>query len=257
MSGLSVRNVSLKVGAKQILNTVSVDLKKGEMVGLVGPNGAGKSSLLKCILGLSELTEGEVLLEGENLQNIPLKERAKKLAYAAQGAPVHWPLHAEYVVGLGRVPHLSPLRPMSQDDKLHVERALEMTDSVHLRDRSVTTLSGGERARVLLARALASDTAYIFADEPIASLDPAHQLHVMNILKEQSKAGKGVMVVLHDLNLACRYCDRLVLLNEGLLIDQGAPEMVLSDKNLSDVFGVNALRLQDKLIIQNLVERAT
>ena len=258
MTALTIKNVSLRIGEKQVLENISADLRQGELVGLVGPNGAGKSSLLKCVLGLHELSTGDVYLGDQNLRNFSAKAQARQLSYAAQGAPVHWPLKVEYVVGLGRAPHASPWRTLQADDKRRVEDALKMTDSLHLRDRSVTTLSGGERARVLLARALASDTPFLFADEPTASQDPAHQLKVMEILKNQSLAGQGVMVVLHDLSLARRYCDRLILLHQGRFIGQGEPDRVLDDKNLKEVFGIEASRWENRsrdfLIIEGLAK---
>lgn len=260
MTMLTVDNVSLCVGEKQVLENISADLRAGELVGLIGPNGAGKSSLLKCILGLHELTSGSVCLGEQNILEIPHRALAKQQAYAAQGAPVHWPLNVEYVVGLGRAVHLNPWQKLGVEDKERVEQTLAMTDTLHLRDRAVTTLSGGERARVLLARALAAGTPLLFADEPIASQDPAHQLQVMEILKNQSLSGQGVMVVLHDLSLARRYCDRLILLHEGRLVGQGEPDKVLDDKNLQEVFGIEASRWENKnrdfLIIEGLSKGA-
>lgn len=245
MSKLEINNISLNIGHAEILRGVSAHVAKGEMIGLIGPNGAGKSSLLKSILGLVETHDGSVVLDGVDIGAMKPSERAKKIAYAAQGAPVHWPLTVEHIVGLGRVPHLNPWQQLSIQDKAAIETAIALTDCTHLKDRTVTTLSGGERARVLLARVLATDTDYILADEPVASLDPSHQLEVMDILKTQSKLDKGVLVVLHDLNLALRYCDRLILIDKGNLIGQGAAADILSDKNLRDVFGVRAVRYSD------------
>ena len=256
MSDLSVRNLSLTIGEKQILQDVSADMSKGELVGLIGPNGAGKSSFLKAVLGLHDTVGTSMTFEGKDLEVLTLKERSKLFAYAAQGAPVHWPLSVEYIVGLGRAPHLNPWQSMSQRDKSLVDQALEKTDCLHLKSQSVMTLSGGERARVMLARALATDTPYLFADEPVASLDPAHQLQVMDILKSEAREGKGVMVVLHDLGLALRYCDHLILLHEGRTVGQGEPEAILNEENLNRVFGVQAERWQSKgrdfLVVHNM-----
>ncbi len=242
MSGLVVNNISLELEGTKILKDVSASIQSGETVGLIGPNGAGKSCLLKSILGLLELENGTVTIDGKNLDDLTLKERAKKMAYAAQGAPVHWPLTAETVVGLGRVPHLNPWQKLSKDDEIAIEYAMERTDCKDLRDRQVTTLSGGERARVLLARVLATGAKYILADEPVASLDPSHQLQVMKILSGLSKSGNGVLVVLHDLSHALRYCDRIILLNEGEVIGQDTADKILSDENLREIFGISAAR---------------
>lgn len=242
MKCLQIENISLKLDSRLILKDISANLNRGEMVGLIGPNGAGKSSLLRSILGLVKIKSGKILIDDVNIEDLKLKERAKKISYAAQGAPVHWPLAAENVVGLGRVPHLNPWQKLSAEDEEIIEDAMAQTDCLSLKKRHVTTLSGGERARVLLARVLATTAPYILADEPVASLDPSHQLQVMEILKDLSKNNNGVMVVMHDLSLALRYCDRLILLNDGKMIGQGLPDVILNDENLAQVFGVRASR---------------
>jgi len=256
MTMLSVKNILLTIGEANILKGVSAELRRGELVGLIGPNGAGKSSLLKAILGLVSVTDGAVSLDGEQLADMAITDRAKLVSYAAQGAPVHWPLLVEHVVGLGRMPHLNPWQKLTVSDEKAIAAAITATDCMHLKGRTVTSLSGGERARVLMARVLAADTPYILADEPVASLDPAHQLDVMEILKTQALSGKGVMVVLHDLALAARYCDRIIMLDGGKQIGQDTPEVMLSDEHLAKVFGVRAVRVSDGddqfLVIQPL-----
>jgi len=245
MTGLMIDKINLTLGGKQILKDVSATVQPGELVGMIGPNGAGKSCLLKGILGLNKLDSGRLALNGRNLATMSLKERALCLGYAAQGAPLHWPLTVEKIVALGRVPHLGPWQKLQPADHDEIEKALKNTDCQHLKGRVATTLSGGERARVLLARTLASRAPYILADEPVASLDPLHQLQVMDILKAHAEAGGAVLVVLHDLGLAARNCDRLILLHEGQMVDQGPPARILSDKNLSRFFGVSVNRWQD------------
>lgn len=245
MNCLKIENIILELENRIILKDISATIKRGEIVGLIGPNGAGKSSLLRSILGLVKIKNGKILIDSLNIKDLRLKERAKKIAYAAQGAPVHWPLNAENVVALGRVPHLNPWQKLSTLDEEMIENAMVQTDCISLKGRHVTSLSGGERARVLLARVLATAAPYILADEPVASLDPSHQLQVMEILKNLSKNDNGVMVVMHDLSLALRYCDRLILLNDGQIVEQGAPEIVLNDENLADVFGIHAKRWSD------------
>ncbi|MBT6466942.1 MAG: ABC transporter ATP-binding protein [Kordiimonadaceae bacterium] len=242
---LKTENINLDINNNSILEDVTITLNRGEMVGLIGPNGAGKTSLLKCILGLLEVKSGSISVDNKNIDDLILKERAKKMAYFAQGAPIYWPLTVENVVGLGRVPHLNQWQKISEDDEKIIESAMEKTNCISLKGRLVTSLSGGERARVLLARALATRAPYIMADEPIASLDPAHQLQVMEILKKLSKNNNGVMVVMHDLSLALRYCDRLILLDSGKLIGQDTPDIILSDDKLASVFGIRASRWTD------------
>ena len=150
----------------------------------------------------------------------------------------------DHIVGLGRIPHLSPWRQLGPDDEAAINTAIELTDSAHLRDRITTTLSGGERARVMLARALAVEAPYLLADEPVASLDPYHQLQVMDILQDQARRGTGVLVVLHDLSLAMRYCDQVVLLLDGRVLAVGPPSDVMSDDNLQQAFSISAARWQ-------------
>ena len=245
MSDLSVKNISLKINGNVILQDVSTSFKAGELVGLIGPNGAGKSSLIKAILGLVDYEGGAISYDGTPHGDMTLRQRAKILSYYAQGAPVHWPLTVETIVALGRLPHMTPWRKLSEQDAAIVQKALEETDTSYLKDRAVTTLSGGERARVLLARVLATDAKFLMADEPTASLDPAHQLQIMGILKAQAANNKGVCVVLHDLSLAARYCDRLILLHKGHLVADGIPEDVLSDKRLEEVFDIKVSRWND------------
>ncbi|TNE59645.1 MAG: ABC transporter ATP-binding protein [Alphaproteobacteria bacterium] len=224
-SEIQIQNLSVRLGRAEILRDVSLCLRGGEVLGLIGPNGAGKSTLLRALLGLVDC-EGVVTYDGAPLDEIPLGERARKVAYAPQGAPVHWPLTVETLVGLGRVPHQTPHQPMSAEDQAAVARVLEATDCAHLKDRAVLSLSGGERANVMLARAMAVEAPFLFADEPVASLDPYHQLSVMETLEQEAARGAGVVVVLHDIALALRFCDRLCVLNGGRVAYDGAAKDV-------------------------------
>jgi iron complex transport system ATP-binding protein len=245
ISNLTFDNIALEIDGVKILKGVSANLKAGEIVGLIGPNGAGKSSLLRAILGLIKISNGIVALDGADLKGIGLKERARLLSFAAQGSPLHWPLLVERLVSLGRVSHMDPWQRLSRHGEEQVEKALHDTDCLHLKGRVATSLSGGERARVLLARTIASEAPFLLADEPLASLDPLHQLQVMEILKSHAAQSGGVMVAMHDLDMAQRYCDRLILLNNGELVGQGTPTEILSDENLAKVFGVVATRWSD------------
>ena len=245
MSKLFAENISVRLGGAQILKDASIDVPAGKLVGLIGPNGAGKSTAIKSILGFVDIQQGTFKLDGVDMANLFLQERAKKVAYMAQGAPVHWPLTVERTVELGRTPHMNPWQKISADDAAAVEAAMQKADCIQFRERLVTTLSGGERARVLLARTLAVGAGYTLADEPIASLDPAHQLQVMECLKAEAKRGVGVMVVLHDLGYALRYCDKLILLHEGGVLAEGSPAEVLTPENLKRAFGVEVARWDD------------
>ncbi|PCI49962.1 MAG: ABC transporter [Alphaproteobacteria bacterium] len=242
---LEARNIHVTLKNNAILKGVSLSVPKGKLIGLIGPNGAGKSTLLRAILGLVTPQCGSIVLDGEELSDWTLKERAKKISYAAQGAPVHWPLDVRHIISLGRIPHLDPWQKVSGMDEHLIHQAMIKTDTLHLIDRLVTTLSGGERACVMLARAIVSMADYLCADEPIASLDPYHQLQVMDILQELAKEGHGVLIVLHDLSLAQRYCDELVLMHQGEILSFGDVETVLTPENLDKAYHIRASRWQE------------
>jgi len=242
---LEARNIHVTIRENLILNDVSLSLPRGKLVGLIGPNGAGKTTLLRAMLGLVHRQSGTILLDGEDLAGWTLKEKAKKITYAAQGAPVHWPLDVEHIISLGRIPHLDPWQKISGTDKDIIRQAMINTDTRHLAGRLTTTLSGGERACVMLARAIVAEADYLCADEPIASLDPYHQLHVMDILQGLAREGHGVLIILHDLSLAGRYCDELVLMDQGRILAHGTAGQVLTEENLAKAYHIKASRWQE------------
>ena len=229
-------NLSVTLGGRQVVAGISTELTGG-LIGLVGPNGAGKSSLVRAIAGLVP-SEGTILIDGKRA--LPLRERARRIAYLPQGQAVFWPVTVERLVALGRLPHLAPFERPADTDHAAIERALTRTDLLDLRDRSIDELSGGERARVLLARALAVEAPLLLADEPLAALDPAHQIEVMQLLRAEAARGATVIAVLHDLTLAARWCDRLLLMDKGQLVADGAPRQVLTAERIDAVYGVSA-----------------
>ena len=238
VSELRADGIGFRYRDVPVLREVSVALGRGETVGLIGPNGAGKTTLLKILAGLLSPAAGNVSVGGAPLPSLHENQRAKLLAYLPQGAPAHWPLKVERVVELGRIPHRAWWQPLADVDRAAVDKAIAATDAERLRGRIVTTLSGGERGRVLLARVFATEPGFILADEPVASLDPLHQLQVMATLRAHASAGGGVLVVMHDLNLAARYCDRLVALDRGQLVCEGAPRAVLQNPALAAAYSV-------------------
>lgn len=244
MSRLSVQKMSLQIEDAQILSDVSLSLETGKVVGLIGPNGAGKSMLLKSILGLIDDAHGIVKIDEHDFFELGEKERARHIAYAPQGAPVHWPLMVGNLVSLGRIPHLNPWQSTSSNDQQLTLEAMQKTDVAHLSSRLATSLSGGERARVMLARAMVTNSDFLFADEPIEALDPYHQIKIMQILKDLARDGKSVLVVLHDLNFANQFCDELVLLNKGQVMASGTVEDVLTDQNIKDAYHINVNRIE-------------
>ena len=244
MTLLTAQNLGVALAGRTVLAEVSLALSAGHLVALVGPNGAGKTTLLRALAGLVPST-GAVHIRGDMLSSLPLRERAKRFAYLPQGHVVHWPLAARDVVALGRFPHgvTDPAR-MTPRDIEAVSRAMHSADVVQFADRRVTELSGGERSRVALARVLAVEAPVILADEPIASLDPRHQIDVMTSLRAAADGGVLVVVVTHDLGLAARFADHVMVLSAGRLVSQGAPVDALSEQVMRDVFRISAYRAE-------------
>jgi len=236
---LEAQQLSIALGGRRIVEPLDLTLCQGELVGLIGANGSGKSTLLKALAGLLPAEHGTVRLAGTSLKKLPPRTIAQTVAYLPQMAECHWPLTADRVVALGRLPFRGSSSELNAE---HVTRALETVDALHLRERGINELSGGERARIFLARALASDPALLLIDEPGAGLDPFHQLQLMETLQGLARQGRGVLVVMHDLGLAARFCDRLLVLHQGTLIASGAPETVLTDALLAKAHGITAFR---------------
>ncbi|MDX6749825.1 ABC transporter ATP-binding protein [Geminicoccaceae bacterium 1502E] len=239
---LAGRELTVRIEGRTLLERVGIEAHGGELLGLIGPNGAGKSTLLRVLAGLQEAESGEVVCDGEPLGRLRPRERARRIAYLPQDGEVHWPLQVETMVALGRLPHRRVWGAHEERDRAAVEKALVAAGVAGLRRRRVSTLSGGERMRALLARALAVEAPVLLADEPVAALDPYHQLAVMELLHEAAGRGTAVVVVLHDLGLAARFCDRLVLLHEGRLLAAGPPEAVLAEDKLRRAYRVTSLR---------------
>jgi iron complex transport system ATP-binding protein len=239
---IAASGIAARFGRISVLEGVDFAMRAGEMVGLIGPNGSGKTTLLRILANLRAPEGGEVRYGGRSAGAIGRQALARAIAYLAQGGNVHWQMRAEAVVALGRLPHRRPFQGLDRADRDAIEHALFAADVVAFRGRTMVELSGGERMRVLLARALAVEAAILLADEPIAALDPLHQLQVMTLLRTTAHQGRGVIVVLHDLALAARFCDRLVLLAGGSILAEGAPMQVLTDANVTQAYGVDVVR---------------
>lgn len=240
MVSLAFHDLHVALGGRDVVRGITANLAGGALIGILGPNGAGKSTLVRGLLGLVPC-RGEVRIDDVALSALPRAQIARRIAYLPQGQTLHWPLSVERLVALGRLPHLAPFSRIAAADRVAVREAMAIAEVAHLADRTATELSGGERARVLLARALAVGAPALVADEPLASLDPAHQLQVMEILRARADRGALVIAVLHDLSIAARYCDRLLLLESGRLAADGPPPNVLTPDLLATVYGVTAL----------------
>ena len=226
MALIKINNLTVE----QRLKSVSLELQRGELLGLIGANGAGKSTLLHTIAGLQE-SSGSIKIDGNPIHPIPPHKRARIIGIQPQAVSSAWALTVADIIALGRM-------PWGDEDKAAIERAIERAGVGEFRDRIIDQLSGGERARVWLARVLAGEPQLLLSDEPIASLDIHYQLAVMEVLKNYSREDNGVIVAIHDLSLAARFCDRLCLLDKGELIALGTPAEVLTEALLSRAYGV-------------------
>ncbi len=237
---LEASNISVHARSRAIVDGAGLTVAPGELVGLIGPNGAGKSTLLRAMLGLTPRLSGNVTLDGADFSAMPARDRARAVAFLPQDRRVEWRLTAHDVVMLGRYPHQAGFGGATVADREAVARAIAAVEGEALLDRPVAVLSGGERTRILLARALAVEAPILLADEPIAALDPYHQLHVMEILQARARSGAGVLAVIHDLALAARFMDRLILMDTGRIAAHGAPAAVLTPENLATPYRIRA-----------------
>lgn len=235
---LNIENLYAGYGGCAVLQDICAQANAGEIIGLLGPNGSGKTTLIKSLLGITPAMDGRVRLIGKNVSTLKPRERARKIAYLAQRRETAWPMTARKVVALGRAPYRGALGKISAEGERAIDAALEMTGSMEFADRDVTTLSGGEQARILLARALAVKAPVLLADEPVAALDPYYQIAMMDVLRRAAKDGALIIVALHDLSLASTYCDKLWVLHHGKLVADAKPEEALSDAVLKTVFRV-------------------
>ena len=235
---LSVAHLSVSLGRRSILSEVNLTVNAGEFVIIVGPNGAGKTTLLRAVAGLVP-SQGEIVVGGVSLAAMSLPQRAQRIAYLPQGHVFHWPLAVADIVALGRLPRGAGA-DLSEADRAAVALSMADTGITQFAARPVMTLSGGERARVAMARVLATEAPLILADEPTASLDPRYQIAVIDMLRRHARSFGAVVAVLHDLSLAARNADRIVVIDEGRIVADGHPRDVLTAERLVETFGVKA-----------------
>ena len=234
MSVLSLQDFGVKRGKRHILRGITLDITAGEVVGLIGPNGAGKTTLMRAALGLIP-SQGR-----SSIAVMTARDRGRAAAWMPQSREIAWPVDVETLIRLGRTPHLTRGQRMSGADQAAVERAIARMGLEPFRHRITTRLSGGEQARVLIARSLAQEAPLLLADEPTAGLDPAHQIATMQTFGQLAAEGRSVLVSLHDLGLAARHCTRLVILHDGGIAADGAPRDVLTPDLIRAAFGISA-----------------
>ena len=253
---LSTRNLTIKINGKLILDNINLSFSPGKRTAIIGPNGCGKSTLLKAISGLSRHYQGDIILDGQNINNWSRKKIAKKMAILPQGATAPTDLTVKELVAYGRFPYRSLLKSSdNQKDKEIIAQAMAKTKVDKFASRLVATLSGGERQRTWIAMALAQQPQILLLDEPTTYLDIAHQLEVMQIITELNRQeNMTIIMVLHDINHARMYADDIVIIKDKHVFAQGAPQKVLNPDNLATVFGVkadiyqNCQNPQDKII---------
>lgn len=237
---LDARDIHVRLGGREVLRGIRLEVRASQIVGIVGPNGAGKSTLLRALAGLIPPSKGDIELDGKPTSELDRRTLGRRVAYLSQDRVVHWPLTVRAVVALGRLPHRSPLASESRKDRDAIERAMVTMDVAGFAERPVTGLSGGEKARVLIARALAQDATFLIADEPTAGLDPAHALALIDHLTAISRDGHGIVIATHDLSMAARLCDTVHMLKAGEIIAEGRGQEVFTPESMAVGFGVGA-----------------
>ncbi|MFQ6097614.1 MAG: heme ABC transporter ATP-binding protein [Armatimonadota bacterium] len=238
MARLVIRDLVIHYGSVPALEGVSLEVQPGDLVGVIGPNGAGKSTLLKAIARVIRPDRGCVLLDGEDVLRRDTREVARSMAVVPQSSPISFDFTVLEVVLMGRSPHLGRFQTESERDLAIARRAMERTDCADLADRSITQVSGGEKQRVIIAKALAQEPSVLLLDEPTMALDINHQVEILDLVRHLNRTENvTVLAVLHDLNLASQYCDYLVALREGVLFGIGTPEEVITAENIRALYG--------------------
>jgi iron complex transport system ATP-binding protein len=238
MSAVKVENLNLNYGSHPVLRDISLEVMAGEFVVVIGPNGTGKTSLLKALAGLVPVVAGKIEILQRPLKSYSRRKMAESVAVVPQQVPVEFPFTVSETVLMGRSPHLGMLGVESKTDYLIAREAMEFTETSHLADRRMEELSGGERQRVIIAKAICQQPRLILLDEPTASLDPAHQVRIMDLMERlRREQGVTVIMVSHDLNLAAMFGDRLLLMTNGCIISSGSPSQVLTAALLEKAYG--------------------
>ena len=240
MKILKAENLHFSYGKNEVLKGVSMDFYQGTFYGIIGPNGCGKSTFLKNLYGYFTPSEGSVNVYDKNIKSMNARQRAKYIAYVPQETNTGFDFSVYDVIAMGRNPYHSGLQPMSSKDHDIIIEAMEETSTIHLKDKSINELSGGEKQRAILARAFAQDSEIILMDEPVSMLDINHQVEIMDLARSLAdKNYKTIVCVLHDLNLAAQYAQHIFLMSEGKLTNSGMPDEVLTKEILTGVYGVS------------------
>jgi iron complex transport system ATP-binding protein len=245
---IEVKELNWQIGNARILKDIGLQLDKNSFVGIIGPNGSGKTTLLRNISSWYKPDAGTVLIHGRDVLSYTSRALAHEMAFVTQNARIEFEFTAMDIVLMGRSPYISRFGSETQEDIEKSRKIMELTKTWELKDRSVTTLSAGEMQRVMIARALVQDTPILLMDEPISNLDINHQIQIMDLIKGyQREKGVTVVMVLHDLNIAAQYCEKLILLNRGEIFCSGEPESVLTRDNIRAVYGIDVHIMENPL----------
>ena len=244
---ISAQDLTYEIEGSMLLDGVDLHADRGQFVGLIGPNGAGKSTLLRTISGILRYRRGAVRLDGVDLKSLSTKDVAAALALVPQIAPYTYGFTSIELVLMGRYPHLGRFQIEGREDERIARDAMRLTETEQFADRTLDTLSGGERQRVFVARALAQQPRILLMDEPTANLDILHQLKVLDLVRQLVADGLTAVAAIHDLNVAARYCDKLVLLNRGRVLAVGSPEEVLTPETIESAFDVHSAVYRDPI----------
>ena len=244
---ITTQQLTVAYGDKTIIENLSLNIPEGKITALIGPNGCGKSTLLKALSRINRISAGNILIQGQSLSAIKDKLLAQRLSMLPQAVVSPEGVTVRKLVEYGRSPYVSHWGRLTAKDKAKVDQAMRETGVFELAEQKIESLSGGQRQRAWIAMILAQDTDVVMLDEPTTYLDLSHQIELMNLMGEMNQQGKTVIVVLHDLNQACRYCDHLVVLNQGRLVAQGSPEQIFTEQLLNSVFSLDATVVQDPI----------
>lgn len=247
---IRAENVSFSYGAEAVLKGLDLGLGQGEFVGLIGANGSGKTTLMRLLLGFLTPQIGEIYLKGDPVRGLSRREIAKRATLVRQDTHIDFAFSAREVVAMGRTPYLGRFTPEGVVDAEIIAKAMLETETDKFAARPITELSGGERQRVHLARAIAQDTEVVLLDEPTANLDLTHQFDALELIRSMTRQGKTALAAIHDLELAARFCDRVVLLSGGRLVADGRPVDVITEENLLEHFDLRARVKVEEEILQ-------